>query len=80
MEEFLEGFMINCFHLAGETSLFITSRSKLDASGHFYSEKSFRQLFVEAYLKRTIDSAAELEDAISTIHLGSPIKLHKGFI
>lgn len=73
-EEFLEGFMINCFHLAGETSLFITSRSKLDASGHFYSEKSFRQLFVEAYLKRTIDSAAELEDAISTIHLGSPIK------
>ena len=71
-EEFLEGFMINCFHLVGETTLFITSRSKLDATGRFYSAKSFRQLFVEAYLNRPIDSAAELEDAISTIHLGMP--------
>jgi len=73
-EEFLEGFMINCFHLVGEPTLFITSRSKLDATGHFYSAKSFRQLFMEAYLNRPIDSAAELEGAISTIHLGAPNK------
>jgi len=73
-EEFLEGFMINCFHLVGEPTLFITSRSKLDATGHFYSAKSFRQLFVEAYLNRPIDSVAELEDAISTIYLGAPNK------
>ena len=49
-QEYIEGFMINCFRVAGSDKLYITSRSKLDATGKFYSQKSFRELFIEAYL------------------------------
>jgi hypothetical protein len=48
-QELLEGFMINCFKVVGDETLHITSRSKLNAAGKFYSEKSFRDLFMEAY-------------------------------
>ena len=45
-QELLDGFMINCFK---DKTLHITSRSKLDAAGNFYSKRSFRDLFTEAY-------------------------------
>jgi hypothetical protein len=48
-QENLEGFMINCFQMIHDTKLHITSRSKLNAAGTFYSKKTFRELFVEAY-------------------------------
>lgn len=50
--EFLDGFMINCFRMKGDSTVYTTSRSKLDASGTFYSSKTFRQLFMEAFLKK----------------------------
>jgi len=34
-QELLDGFMINCFKKVGDDTLRITSRSKLDAAGHF---------------------------------------------
>jgi len=46
-QEFYDGFMINCFKDGDD--LVVTSRSKLDASGHFYSSKSFYELFKESY-------------------------------
>ena len=49
-QELLDGFMINCFRVVGDKTLHITSRSKLNAAGKFYSEKSFRELFMEAYM------------------------------
>lgn len=49
-QELLEGFMINCFRVIGDSSLHITSRSKLNAAGKFYSQKSFRELFIEAFM------------------------------
>jgi hypothetical protein len=49
-QELLDGFMINCFRVVGDQTLHITSRSKLNAAGKFYSEKSFRELFTEAYM------------------------------
>lgn len=52
-QELLEGFMINCFRVVGSEELHITSRSKLNAAGKFYSEKSFRELFMEAYMNTT---------------------------
>lgn len=52
-QELLEGFMINCFRVVGDETLHITSRSKLNAAGKFYSEKSFRELFIEAYMNTT---------------------------
>jgi hypothetical protein len=48
-QELLDGFMINCFTLVGEKKLHICSRSKLNASGRFYSSKPFRELFIEAH-------------------------------
>lgn len=52
-QELYEGFMINCFRVVGDETLHITSRSKLNAAGKFYSEKSFRELFMEAYMNTT---------------------------
>jgi hypothetical protein len=48
-QELLDGVMINIFKRAGDETLHITSRSKLNAAGRFYSSKSFRHLFIEAY-------------------------------
>jgi hypothetical protein len=62
-QELLDGFMINCFRVVGSETLHITSRSKLDAAGKFYSEKSFRELFIEAYMN-TLDCAQYSETAI----------------
>ena len=49
-QELLDGFMINCFRVVGDKTLHITSRSKLNAAGKFYSDKTFRELFMEAYM------------------------------
>jgi len=45
-QEFLDGFMMNCF--IANDAMIITSRSKLGGTGHFYSSKSFHDLFLEA--------------------------------
>lgn len=63
-EDFLDGFMINCFRIANDNRLYISSRSKLDATGTFYSHKSFRTLFTEAYLGLCIDSEIDREELI----------------
>lgn len=63
-QEHIDGFMINCFKRAGDEILYITSRSKLDASGQFHSSKSFRQLFVEAYTGWSIAEPAESMEMI----------------
>jgi hypothetical protein len=49
-QELIDGFMINCFRVVGDEKLHITSRSKMDAAGKFYSEKTFRELFTEAFM------------------------------
>jgi hypothetical protein len=48
-QELLDGVMINIFKRAGDETLHITSRSKLNATGRFYSSKSFCHLFMESY-------------------------------
>jgi hypothetical protein len=48
-EDFLEGFMINVFKTY-DGDIYISSRSKLDATGRFYSTRTFKELFTEAYL------------------------------
>ena len=45
-QEWMDGFMINCFKV--DQTLHITTRSTLNAAGTFYSQKSFRELFMEA--------------------------------
>ena len=63
-QELLDGFMINCFTLAGEKTLHICSRSKLNASGRFYSSKSFRELFIEAHTGWIMKEDYSLESLI----------------
>jgi hypothetical protein len=63
-EEFLDGFMINCFRMKNDNKLYISSRSKLDATGTFYSSKSFRTLFIESYLPLLVDTDKNKEDWI----------------
>ena len=54
LEDFVEGVMINVFRSRGDNETHVTTRSKLDADGTFYSERSFRELFEEAMdAKRT---------------------------
>jgi hypothetical protein len=48
MEDFVEGVMINIFRVSGDPVTHVTTRSKLDADGKFYSERTFRELFDEA--------------------------------
>ncbi len=59
-QELLDGFMINCFKVADDETFHITSRSKLNAAGKFYSNKSFRELFEEAYVN-TNDTSVDSE-------------------
>jgi len=78
-QEHLDGFMINCFKRVGDERLYITSRSKLDASGHFHSAKSFRQLFMEALTGWIVTSNQPVEsiDAIiqnASSHFPSPVE------
>ena len=61
-QEQMDGFMINCFRKVGDETLYITSRSKLDAAGHFYSSKSFRTLFIEAYMKIVSANIRDIEN------------------
>lgn len=63
-QEQLDGFMINCFKIDGK--LYCTSRSKLDASGTFYSNKPFRQLFAESFFHYRFDTNKEMEDSLQT--------------
>jgi len=48
IEDFVEGVMINMFRVKGDTETHVTTRSRLDADGTFYSERTFRELFEEA--------------------------------
>lgn len=61
-QEFVEGFMINCFRLQGSEKIHIVSRSCFDATGRFYSTKTFKELFTEAVKTRMNDDA---DDAIA---------------
>jgi hypothetical protein len=55
-QELMDGFMVNCCRVSGDDTVYITTRSKLDATGKFYSEKTFRELFLESYLNTTQSS------------------------
>lgn len=52
-EEFYDGVMINAFSINGSNTIHLTTRSQYDATGSFYSKKSFKTLFEEANLNLT---------------------------
>jgi hypothetical protein len=69
LEDFVEGVMINVFRVKGDTETHVTTRSRLDADGSFYSERSFRELFEEA-----MESKKVCLDDIEAV-MGDPAKL-----
>ena len=66
LEDFVEGVMVNVFRARGDSETRITTRSKLDADGTFYSERTFRELFEEA-----MDEKRTTLDAIDKL-IGEP--------
>jgi hypothetical protein len=66
VEDFVEGVMINVFRARDDETTHVTTRSKLDADGKFYSERTFRELFDEAMEA----SGVSLEDLEGV--MGSP--------
>ena len=62
VEEFYDGVMVNLFSCFGDTKTHITTRSQYDASGTFYSQKSFKTLFEEA---RALDPCAVAPETAS---------------
>lgn len=75
-EEQLDGVMINCFRVAGNEQLYISTRSSLYATGHFYSATPFRTLFMEAYLGT--DKKEELEERMQDDTMMSTPNARKG--
>jgi hypothetical protein len=61
--------MINVFRVKGDSETHVTTRSRLDADGSFYSERTFRELFEEA-----MESKKVCLDDIEAI-MGDPAKL-----
>jgi len=69
LEDFVEGVMINVFRVKGDTQTHVTTRSRLDADGSFYSERTFRELFEEA-----MESKRVCLDDIEAV-MGDPAKM-----
>ena len=63
LEDFVEGVMINVFRCKGDSETHVSTRSRIDADGKFYSERSFRELFDEA-LEAKDSSLADISGQI----------------
>jgi len=68
LEDFVEGVMINIFRTKGDKETHVTTRSRLDADGTFYSERTFSELFEEALDAKKI-SLGDVERV-----MGRPVK------
>jgi hypothetical protein len=62
VEEYADGFMVQVYRIRGDPTPYIATRSKRDASGTFYSAKSFRTLFLEAYGSDPLVTGSENEE------------------
>ena len=73
LEDFVEGVMINVFRSKGDSETHVASRSRIDAGGKFYSEKSFRELFDEALAAKD-SSLADLERLLAAGATGENVQ------
>lgn len=64
-EEFLDGFMINCFKVINDDTNYYSTRSKLGATGNYYSSKTFKELFNESFAYSRIGKSIEINDRIT---------------
>lgn len=52
LDNFVEGTMINVFALANDPTTYLATRSSLGATGHYFSNKSFKTLFDDAWTEK----------------------------
>lgn len=65
VQDFLDGTMMNTFSTKDDMkTLHVTSRTQLDASGTFYSTKTFSELFEEALTEMGYSSRADLQSIL----------------
>ena len=65
IQDFLDGTMCNGFITNdGPTTLHIATRTQLGATGTFYSQKTFRELFEEALVEMGYSSLADLHSVL----------------
>ncbi len=75
VENFVDGPMINVFATmdgSGNVEYRCCSRSQLDATGTFYSSKSFQTLFMEALQERNILGLQELFNGMNPLGIDNP--------
>ena len=68
LEDFVEGVMINVFRSSDENYTHVTTRSKLEADGTFYSDRTFSELFEEALDSKKI-SLTQIEQIMGEPYL-----------
>jgi hypothetical protein len=69
-EEYIDGFMMNCFKYGDE--IHIASRSRFGATGTFYSKKTFKELFMNALGTNTLESLFETDDTFVSLVVQHP--------
>ncbi len=78
VEEDRDGFMIQAYRIRGDPVVYLSTRSTLDASGTFYSGKTFRTLFLESYGGTALEVALEAvqEEGNAVAHFYSFLVQH----
>jgi len=74
-EEFLEGVMVNAF-LDSSGTVQLATRSKLGATGTFYSSRSFQDLFEDALRAKGIEGIQGIKGVLGTASFASFLLQH----
>ena len=73
IQDFLDGTMVNAFStLAEPETLHIATRTQMGASGTFYSQKTFGELFDEALNEMGYSSRVDLQSVLPTPSANKP--------
>ena len=74
-EEFLEGVMVNAF-LDASNNVQLATRSKMGATGIFYSRRSFQDLLVDALQQKGFNTIQEIKQILGTHTFASFLLQH----
>jgi len=74
-EEFLEGVMVNAF-LDASGTVKLATRSKMGATGIFYSRRSFQDLLVDALQQKGFNTIQEIKQILGTHTFASFLLQH----
>ena len=64
VEDFVDGFMMNAFVVAGDPTLHIATRTMMGGSNSFYSKKTFGEMFEECVAATPYRTVAALTESL----------------